>query len=387
MIDMNARERLLLTLNHQEPDRVPIDLGGTDISSICRGAYKELMAWLGRNPGEIEMVNLVEQLPALDEEFLDEVIRSDVRQVRQNAPSSWSLQIEETDRYYEFEDEFGIRLRKPKEDGYYFDLVGHPLRELTKDSLKTFSWPDLDDPSRWEGVEDRARNLHETTEHGLVVGAIFGGGVFEFPQYLRGMEAFLMDLVLTPDLADSLMDCITEFLSEAYTQMLQRVGPYIQVIMICDDIATQQGPMISPDLYRARIKPRQAKLIEVIKRHTDAYVMYHACGATKEFLPDFIDIGVDIFNPVQVGAVGMDDTATLKREFGRDLTFWGGACENQVILPFGTPDEVREETRRRIDDLAPGGGFVFSPVHNIQDGVPPENILAMFEVAHEYGVY
>ena len=169
--------------------------------------------------------------------------------------------------------------------------------------------------------------------------------------------------------------------------MLQRVGPYIQVIMICDDIATQRGPMISPDLYRARIKPRQAKLIEVIKRHTDAYVMYHACGATKEFLPDFIDIGVDIFNPVQVGAVGMDDTASLKREFGRDLTFWGGACENQKILPFGTPDEVREETKRRIDDLAPGGGFVFSPVHNIQDGVPPENILAMFEVAHEYGVY
>jgi uroporphyrinogen decarboxylase len=115
--------------------------------------------------------------------------------------------------------------------------------------------------------------------------------------------------------------------------------------------------------------------------------MYHACGATKEFLPDFIDIGVDIFNPVQVGAIGMDDTASLKREFGGDLTFWGGACENQKILPFGTPDEVREETKRRIDDLAPGGGFVFSPVHNIQDGVPPENILAMFEVAHEYGVY
>ena len=115
---MNARERLLSTLNHQEPDRVPIDLGGTDISSICRGAYEDLMAWLGRDPGEIEMVNLVEQLPALDEEFLEEVIRSDVRQVRQNAPSSWSLQIEEMDHYYEFEDEFGIRLRKPKEDGF-----------------------------------------------------------------------------------------------------------------------------------------------------------------------------------------------------------------------------------------------------------------------------
>jgi uroporphyrinogen decarboxylase len=345
------------------------------------------MRWLGHDPEPIETVNLIEQLPALDETFLKEDIRADVRQVRENAPSNWVLDIQAVGSYYEFENEFGIGLRMPKEGGHYFDLVRHPLEELTQDSLKQYSWPDPADPSRWEGVGERAKSLYENTEQGLVVGAIFGGGPFEFSQYLRGMENFFLDLLLSPKLADRLMERITAFLIEAFSCMLREVGTYIQVIMICDDLATQEGPIISPELYRTRIKPLQAQLIKAIKSHTDAYVMYHGCGATKEFLPDFIEMGVDIFNPVQVGAVGLEDTAALKKEFGRDLTFWGGACENQHILPFGTVEEVREETKRRLDDLAPGGGYVFCPIHNIQDFVPPENIMAMFEVAHEYGVY
>lgn len=384
---MNRRQRLLTTLRHQEPDRVPIDLGGTDVSSICKGAYIDLMRWLGRDPEPISIVNLIEQLPELEAEFLDEVIHADVRQIREDPPANWSLEIREVGSYYEFENEFGIGLRMPKEEGHYFDLVSHPLKELTRDSLRGYVWPDPADPSRWSEVGQRARELYETTDYGLVVGAIFGGGPFEFGQYLRGMENFLLDLLVSPRFADALMERITDFLSEAYTCMLKEVGAYIQVVMICDDLATQQGPMISPEMYRTRIKPLQARLIETIKAHTDAAVMYHGCGATREFLPDFIEIGVDIFNPVQVGAAGLEDTAALKREFGNDLVFWGGSCENQRVLPFGTVEQVQEETRRRLDDLAPGGGFVFSPIHNIQDFVPPENIMAMFEVVHEYGVY
>jgi len=384
---VNARERLLTTLRHQEPDRVPIDLGGTDVSSICTRAYIDLMEWLGRDPEPINSVNLIEQLPALDEAFLKEDIRADVRQIRENPPSNWVLDIQTVGAYYEFENEFGLGLRMPKEGGHYFDLVRHPLQELTHDALRNYRWPDPTDPSRWAGVGQRAKALYENTDYGLVVGAIFGGGPFEFSQYLRGMENFLMDLVLSPLLADALMERITEFLIESFSCMLREVGSYIQVIMICDDIATQHGPMISPELYRSRIKPLQARLIRTIKAQTDAYVMYHGCGATKEFLPDFIEMGVDIFNPVQVGAVGLEDTAALKREFGRELTFWGGACDNQQVLPFGTVAEVRAETKRRIDDLAPGGGYVFCPIHNIQNFVPPENIMAMFEVAHEYGIY
>ena len=384
---MNSRERLLTALQHREPDRVPIDLGGTDVTSICKGAYIDLMRYLGRDPGEIVLVNIVEQLPALDEAFLDEVIRADTRQVRERGGSRWDLRMEDEGDYWSYVNEWQIRLRMPKKGGHYFDLVEFPIKEPAREALEAFPWPDPSDPARWEGLEEEARRLYETTSYALVVGCVFGGGVFEFPQYLRGMEAFLTDLLAYPEFADELMERITEVLIEAYSRMLEKVGQYVQVVSVCDDLATQLGPMISPELYRKRIKPRQRRLIEAIKARTNAYVLYHGCGATRAFLPDLIEIGVDIFNPVQVSAKGLGDTADLKRTFGRDLTFWGGVCDTQNVLPFGTPEQVREETRRRLDDLMPGGGFVAAPIHNIQDGVPPENIMAMYETIHEYGVY
>jgi uroporphyrinogen decarboxylase len=378
---------MINALQHREPDRVPNDLGGTDVTSICRGAYVDLMEYLDRDPGDFEMVNIVEQLPALDDAFLDEVVQADTRQVREQGGSTWKLEIEEDERYYKYVNEWLIGLRMPKEEGHYYDLVEFPLKEPTREVLDEFPWPDPSDSARWDGLAEVARSLYQDTPHALVIGCVFGGGVFEFPQYLRGMEEFLADLLLHPEFADDLMERITEILIEAYSQMLDRVGPYVQVVSICDDLATQQGPMISPDLYRQRIKPRQKRLIEAVKARTDANVLYHGCGATRAFLPDLIDIGVDTFNPVQVSAGGMGDTAELKRTYGKDLSFWGGICDTQRVLPFGTPDDVREETRRRLDDLMPGGGFVVAPIHNIQDEVPPENIMAMYETVQQYGVY
>ena len=384
---MNSRERLLAALRHQEPDRVPIDLGGTDVTSICAGAYQELMHSLGREAGQIEMVNIVEQLPRLDDRFLDEMVHADTRQVREESGSNWTLRMEDDGRYLSFVNEWGIKLRKPKEDGHYFDLVAFPLKEPTREALDAFPWPDPADPARWAGLREHAQRLYETTPYALTVGCVFGGGVFEFPQYLRGMEAFLADMAAAPEFADELLERITDALVTAYSCMMDEVGPYVQVVSVCDDIATQNGPMISPKMYRQRVKPRQKRLIEAIRARTDAYILYHGCGATRAFLPDLIEIGVDIINPVQVNARGMEDTAELKRSFGKYLTFWGGVCDNQRVLPFGTPDDVRRETRRRLADLMPGGGFVAAPIHNIQDGVPPENILALFETIHQYGYY
>lgn len=384
---MNSRERLLTALQHREPDRVPIDLGGTDVTSICKGAYLDLMKYLDRDPGEIELVNIIEQLPLLDETFLDEVIHCDTRQIREGGSSTWELDIEDEGRYWSFVTEWGIGLRMPKEDGHYFDLVDFPIKEPTTEALDTFPWPDIDDPARWEGVDEQARYMNENTPYGLVVGCTFGGGVLEFPGYLRGLEDFMIDLLAYPEFADALMERITEVLIRAFSHMQDKVGPYVQVVTICDDLATQLGPMISPELYRKRIKPRQKRLVDTLKARTDAFVLYHGCGATHEFLPDLIEIGIDIINPVQVSAEGMGDTAEMKRTFGKELTFWGGVCDTQWTLPFGTPDDVREETRRRLDDLMPDGGFVAAPIHNIQDGVPPENIMAMYETIHEYGVY
>lgn len=384
---MNSRERLLTTLGHREPDRVPIDIGGTDVTSICRGAYRDLMAFLGRDPGQDEVVNMVEQLPRLSESFLDEVIKADTRQLRENAGSAFKPVFSEDDHYLNFVNEWGIGLRMPKESGHYYDLVSFPMKEPTVEALDAFDWPDASDPARWGGLDEQARLMYEGTPYGLVVGCVFGGGIFEFPQYLRGMGSFLLDLLAHPEFADDIMARITEVMIAAYSCMLDKVGPYIQVISVCDDLATQLGPMIGPDLYRKRIKPLEKRLIAAIKARTEARVLYHGCGATRAFLPDLIDIGVDIFNPVQVSAKGLGDTAELKRTYGRDLVFWGGVCDTQRVLPFGTPEEVREETRRRLDDLMPDGGFVAAPIHNIQDGVPPKNIMAMIETIHEFGVY
>jgi uroporphyrinogen decarboxylase len=384
---MNSRERLICALQHREPDRVPIDLGGTDVTSICRGAYSDLMYYLNRDQGEVELVNLVEQLPKLDESFLDEVIFCDTRQVREKGGSKWKLEIIDDGRYLNYLNEWQIGMRMPKEGGHYFDLVDFPLKEPTLEALDSFAWPDTADPARWEGLDLESRWLFENTSYGLVVGCVFGGGIFEFPQYLRGMQSFLIDLKAETVFADALMGHITDVMCEAYTHMLDKVGPNIQVISVCDDLATQTGPMISPEIYRKRIKPLQKQLINSIKAKTDAFIMYHGCGSNQEFLPDLIEIGVDIFNPVQVSAKGMGDTRELKRIFGRELSFWGGVCDTQQILPFGTPDQVRDETRRRLDDLMPGGGFIAAPIHNIQDGVPPENIMAMYDTIHEYGVY
>jgi len=160
---------------------------------------------------------------------------------------------------------------------------------------------------------------------------------------------------------------------------------YLQVFVYWNDIASQHGPLISPDTYRRLIKPKDRKLFEAVKKKSDAKIFYHLCGACRHFIPDLIEIGVDILNPVQVAARDMD-TARLKKDFGKGITFWGGV-DTQRVLPYGTPEQVRDEARRRIDDLAPGGGFVFATVHNIQNDVPPENIMAAVETLHEYGLY
>jgi uroporphyrinogen decarboxylase len=153
---------------------------------------------------------------------------------------------------------------------------------------------------------------------------------------------------------------------------------------MADDLGTQVGGLFSPSVYRRFFKPRLAEIIAFVKRRTRARVFFHSCGAVYPFIPDLIEMGVDILNPVQVSAAGMGDTAKLKSEFGSELTFWG-AIDTQRVLPFGRPEEVRDEVRRRLDDLAPGGGYVMATVHNIQDGVPPENVLAMLDALREYG--
>ena len=201
-----------------------------------------------------------------------------------------------------------------------------------------------------------------------------------------GMQNYLMSLASDPKLANYLMDKITDIYIESCNNYLDEIGSYIQVFVYYDDLNSQNGWMINPETYRKMIKPKQRRLVDAIKKKTSAKLFFHACGAVFDLIPDLIDLGFDILNPVQVSARGMD-TRHLKQTYGKEITFWGGGVDTQHVLPFGTQAEVVDEVKRRIDDLAPGGGFVFAAIHNIQSQVPPENIVALFDTALEYGKY
>jgi uroporphyrinogen decarboxylase len=387
---MNPRERVLSALNHRESDRIPIDLGGTICSSIHREAYVQLKKHLGMEVEEIRLVDYVQQLPYLDEALVER-FGVDFRMVQLPAATAPGVTLFEEGNYYAFIDRWGSKLHMPKDGGLYFDWVDFPVKFTLGDerrameALDHYAWPRPDAQEHVARLRQQARSLYENTDYALVGSAIIGGGIFEQPARTIGLENFLMALVKEPRFADRMMEQITDIYIESCNQYLEQVGDYLQVFTYWDDVCGQDGWLISPEIYRRRIKPKQRRLLEAIKRKTDARVYYHSCGATYDLIPDLIELGFDILNPVQVSARGMD-TKRLKAEFGRDIVFWGGV-DTQRVLPFGTPEQVADEVKRRIDDLASGGGFVLAAVHNIQALVPPENIVAMFETALQYGTY
>ena len=274
----------------------------------------------------------------------------------------------------------------PKVKGYYFDVIS-PLKHANVEDLEEYEFPNPSDRS-WQitfGMLGReAKRMYERTDYALVAGVI--PGVLETSNLVRGMDKFLVDLIANRRFAELLMDKATEFVLAFCDEILDRVGDYVQIVNASDDVGTQTGPIMSLELFRKTIKPRDEKICRFIDRKADVYLLLHSCGSVYKFIPDLIEMGIDALNPVQVSAKGMD-THKLKEEFGDKLIFWGGGCDTQRVLPYGTPGEVANEVKRRIKDLAPGGGFVFTQVHNIQAGTPPENVVAMFEAANEYGKY
>jgi uroporphyrinogen decarboxylase len=389
---MKPRERVMLALDHKEPDRIPIDLGGSICSSIHKKAYIDLKNHLGMELEEIslvdyvqQMLDYVQQLPYLDEALLEH-FGVDFRMVQLPAATAPGLSIFEEGDYYAFIDRWGSKLHMPKEGGLYFDWVDFPIKEATLEALDHYAWPRPDPPELNAQLREQALSLYENTDYALVGSAVIGGGIFEQPARTMGLEDFLMALVLQPKFANRMMDQITEIYIESCNNYLEQVGDYLQVFTYWDDVCGQKGWLVSPDIYRNMVKPKQRRLVEAIKSKTNAKIYYHSCGAVFELIPDLIEVGFDALNPVQVSAHGMD-SKRLKEEYGKDISFWGGGVDTQYVLPFGTPEEVADEVKRRIDDMAPGGGFVFAAVHNIQAFVPPENIVAAFETALEYGQY
>jgi uroporphyrinogen decarboxylase len=402
---MKHRERVLTALRHQEADRVPLDLGGTMDSTIMAVAYRKLREHLGLGPG-VTQVSDVYQHTALVEEDVRQALGIDTLFVPDEPyewregtlpdsspaefPARFLPQLQDDGSQVTFDAAGHVVLKMPR-DGHYFDPVYSPLAgassvqdvEKHMAAIESYDKPSHLDKS-YEDLAHKARALHENTDY-LLVG-FFGGHIFQAGQSLRGWQTFLVDLLVNQKFAEALMDHLAEANMRRFERYAETVGPYVHVVQFEDDLGMQDRPILRPELYRKVVKPYHEKLFRFVKSRCDAYLLLHTDGAVAPFIPDFIEMGVDALNPVQVSAAGMD-TQALKREFGRDITFWGGGCDSQRILPFGTPDEVADEVKRRIDDLAPGGGYVFSPIHNVQTGVPPENVVAMFETAREYGTY
>lgn len=373
---MTSRERLLTALRHQEPDRVPIDWGG-GTTGIEVEAYDRLKALLGF---EGQTKTFVRDHVEIDGPILQR-FGIDTRYVRVGAPRAYRFELGPDNSYVDI---WGTRWRKPPSSLYY-DMVDFPIQNATLDDLKRYRWPDPHDPGRTDGLREWARRLAEETDYAVVLD-VAGFGVFEQGWALRGFENFLADLIAEPEFAEAVIQGVADYQIALYGRVLAEVGSYVNVVMVAEDLGTQSGPMVSPETYRRMIKPAQKRVWQFIKSRTDARLFLHSCGAVRAFIPDLIEIGVDILNPVQVTAKGMDPK-DLKAEFGKDLTFWGGGCDTQKVLTFGTPGEVEMEVRRRISELAPGGGFVFNQVHNVQPQVPAENVVRMLDTALEYGRY
>jgi uroporphyrinogen decarboxylase len=394
-----------MALRHTEPDTVPIDLGGTPDSSICAPAYKKLREHLGLGSGSIRVADVVQQ-QVLVEEDVRQAVGSDVVGV-QYEPAKWRLDQSIYDFPILVPDQFrpqvlkdgsqvtldsaGHVLLKLPSKGDFFYPVYAPLAEATcigdldkhMDDIETFDRSSFLDRS-YEDLAQVAKNYYENTDY--LVSGLFGAHIFAGAEFLRGFENFLLDLVANPTFAEALMDRLVQVNVLRFEKYAQTVGKYLHIVHVEDDLGMQSGPFVSLELYRKLVKPYHKRMYALIKSKCNAFISLHSDGAVSSFIPDLIEIGVDALNPVQYTAKGMD-TQELKREFGKDITFWGGGCDTQRVLPFGTTQEVKDEVRKRIDDLAPGGGFVFAAIHNITAGVPAENIVAMYDTAREYGVY
>jgi len=430
---MNSRERVLLSLRHAEPDRVPVDLGGMRSSGIMGIAYNRLKDYLGIEVGETRIYDIAQQLAEPEETILNllQVDAVDMsRTLPPAAPSDidwepWVLPdgsqgkvpstfsasataitvagssklkgkvrlIKDSEKGWSLKEGNMIRLIMPQ-GSLYFDDVYHPLEKAdSKKDVDVFfessydpkiNWPPLLTEEDASELRTRSKYLNANTSYAILGG--FGGNFLETGEYLLGYKNYLVDLIRRKDLIIYLNDKLIEYFKLNLKVWLDSVKDFIQIAVFGDDLGQQGGPLISPQVYREMIKPYQKELYRYVKSKSDLYLFLHSCGSLYSLLPDIIDAGVDIINPVQISAKDMEPKK-LKREFGDELSFWGGGVDTQKVLGFGSPQEVSKNVRMNIEAFAPGGGFIFAAVHNIMSNVPPQNIMAAFETVKGYGGY
>jgi len=377
---LTSRERVRITLNHKEPDRVPIALGGS-ANHLTEERYILLRDYFGVKDvlrrTSVGFYTTPDYNPILDK------LGTDFRFIHIRPPKGF-ISNPLVGEFTSFTDEWGLTHRKM---GGYYDLHGTPLGgDLTKEKIDNFPWPDPYDPSRLEGVKEEIEDLYHNTDYAIVAHRPVYGNLWEMAKWLVGMEKGLMMTSLEPALFDYLIGKVSEILDGIYDSFLSVVGPYVDVVEIAEDLGTNRGPMFNPEIYRKYIKPRHKVTIELIrKKAPNAKVLMHNDGAIRKFIPDIIEAGFDILNPIEGHLPGMNPVE-LKREFGKDLVFQGGV-DIKNVLNKGTVEDVYHEVGLRIQQMGEGGGYILAGAHNFGNDIPLENMLAFFDAGRELGVY
>jgi uroporphyrinogen decarboxylase len=382
---ISSRERLLTALDHREPDRIPFDLGSIQVSGIHVVAYRKLRAALGLGETAVTLCDTIQQLATVEDDLAAR-LGIDTRGLYPLNSHNWGIVEEDAGDYWAYHDEWGIIHHRSKKTGFYFSIVKTPLDKIniTAEDLAQINWPDMGAKWRIDGLREQAEQ-YRAAGYAVVLKDAFAG-IFEFAQRVVGMENLLMMMSLDRQAAGLLFDKLLELKLDYWQTALTELGDLVDVVTYADDYGTQVSQLISPRMFRKQLKPRVAQVLTLqAQLAPHARRLIHSDGNIRPLIPDFIEMGVQILNPVQGTAVNMNPHE-LKQEYGQDLVFWGGGVDTQGILPNGTPQAVKDDVRRNIEALAPGGGYVFNTVHNIQADVPPENILAMWEALQEFGI-
>ncbi len=412
---MTSRERVLAAIGHSEPDRVPVDLSATPSSGISAIAYSNLLRHIGRTDLPVLIYDVVQQLAQPDPSILDMfgVDVLDIGRGFNDSPSDWTPTTlangapafyptwyrpakQQDGSSLTFDDDGTRVLSKMPVGATFFDQTyfpyvdGYPSDYTTLDAEMNrimwsrhvhSPWDHAHEPDFWEQLRTRALHLRATTDKALLV--VCGCNLFEWGTFLRRMDNFLMDLLCDQENVERLLDELMKRHLATLEKVCAAVGDIADIIRFGDDLGMTQGPFMAPDIYRQLFKPRHAMLCDYVKTHSRMHTFIHSCGSISLLMPDMIDAGIEIFNPVQTNAFGMS-AAFLKKEFGAECTFWGGGIETAGVLNVGTPARIRDQVLERMEIFSRGGGYVFNTVHNILPDVPPQNIIALFEAVREF---
>ena len=402
---MTSRERVLSAFAHAQADSVPIDFGGHRSSGIAAIAYAKLRDHLGLPKRPIRVYDPIQQLAVIDDDVLErfgvdttELGRGFAQEEKwwqdwtlpDGTPCSmpaW-LRLERCPGEWVLLSKSGAKMGRMPDGALYFEQANFPFAErddlAIPKAMDETMWtavacppgPIVEGPGGPEKLRSGASRLRASSSRAII--GLFGGNLLEAGQFLYRNDNFFMLLAGEPRRAEAFLDKLVEIHLEALEKFLAQAGPFIDIVLFGDDLGMQSGPQISPDMYRSIFKPRHKRMWRRAKELAPVKVMLHSCGGIRELLPDLIDAGLDTVNPVQITCAGMD-AAGLKKDFGRDIVFWGGGCDTREVLPYGTPASIRDHVRRQVDILGKGGGFVFQQVHNILANVPPQNVVAMFD--------